>query len=160
MKMFKIAIIIAVLAALAGIGAAVGVAINPGMIASILGIQAGGSVQGSFEAEGGSLGTWKFVPDQCLSGEPQGFFGIFLTKKNDQDHLVKIIKDQVTGKLSLVIKIPGTDKARLINSCKQLDGTIHRTDTRFNKVWVLAGSIDVSCPSEHFRGKVMFANCH
>ena len=60
----------------------------------------------------------------------------------------------------LTVKIPGTDKARVIRSCKKLDGRVQRTSTRVNYIWSVAGSLEVECPGERLSGRVTFSNCH
>lgn len=159
-KTIKIAIAIAILAGLAGIGVGVVASVHPELIAGLLGISVGGDVQGSFEASGGELGNWKFTPDSCASGEPRGFFGVLLYNKGDNDHVIKVFKQPDSGKIVLAVKIPGSDKARILQSCKRLEDSVHRTSTRFNKVWEMAGQIDIDCPAEHFRGRATFDHCH
>jgi len=160
-----IGLTLGILGALLGITVAVIAAVNPQFLASMFGLSAKAlgiqpKVEGTFSADGGTLGTWTFQPDLCVSGERQGYFGVLLTKKGDSTHFVKVAQDPTTGKAVLTVRIPGTDKTQILRSCKLLTSSVTRTNTRVNRIWSVQGTVQVDCPTAHFKGKATFANCH
>jgi hypothetical protein len=116
-------------------------------------------VSGEFTASGGALGQWTFKPDKCSSGERDGFFGVWLTKKGDKDHWVKVAKNPATGQFVVTVRIPGTDKGQVFKKCKVLDGSVVRTNTRVNRIWALNGNVKIDCPQK-FKGTATFKMCH
>jgi len=160
-----IGLTIGIIGALLGIAVAIVAAINPQFLASMFGLSAKAlgiepKVEGTFSADGGTLGACTFQPDLCVSGERQGYFGVLLTKKGDAAHFVKVAQDPTTGKTVVTVRIPGTDKAQILRSCKSLTSTVTRTNTRVNRIWSVEGVVQVDCPEAHFKGKATFAHCH
>ena len=114
---------------------------------------------GEFQATGEKLGEWTFKPDRCRSGERQGFFGVWLTKKGDNDHGVKVAKNPATGNFVVTVKIPGSDQGQVIQKCKELKGSIVRTNTRVNHIWALKGQVAIDCPGK-IKGQATFNMCY
>ena len=115
---------------------------------------------GEFVASGGELGEWTFKPNKGNSGQRQGFLGVWLKKKGDKKHFVKVAKDPATGKTVVTVGIPGTKKGLVLKSCKVLKSTIRKTNTTINDIRCVEGSVEVDCPSAKFKGKAKFENCH
>jgi hypothetical protein len=115
---------------------------------------------GSFEATGGKLGKWTFKPDKCFSGQRQGYFGVLLKRDGDKKHFIKVAKEPATGKTVVTVGIPGTDKGLILKKCKVLKSNVQRTNTTINDIRCLKGSVEIDCPSAHFKGKAKFDNCH
>jgi hypothetical protein len=154
----KIGIGIGIAGAVIGVGVAILASLSPETLFSMTGMSS--EVSGSFEATGGQVGTWKLEPDRCKSGERDGFFGVWLSKKGDSEHWVKVAKDPTTGKNVVTVKIPNTQKARVFRKCKVLSASVRRTNTRVNRIWVVKGNVEIDCPDEGFKGKVTFDNCY
>lgn len=154
----NIGVIIAIGGAAVGVAVAVVATTSPGTLFKACGLQT--RVNGKFEARGEQIGNFTFEPDRCRSGERQGFFGVFLFKKGDSDHFVKVARNPATDQTVVSVKIPGTDKMRVLTTCKVLTSEIHRTNTRVNKIWVVKGSVQVDCPTESFKGQATFDNCY
>jgi hypothetical protein len=117
-------------------------------------------VHGALHASGEAIGTWTLTPDDCQSGEHQGFFGVSLFSKADTRLGVSIIKDPTRGYL-VDANIPGSDRALTFENCP-IRGDVHRTSSRVNDIWNVSGSIDVACSTDDaaISGHVEFAGCH
>ena len=154
----KIGMAVGIGGAVVGVVVAILAVASPGTLFKACGLAP--KVKGTFEAKGGHIGSFTFEPNHCRSGERQGFFGVYLFKKGDNDHFVKVARNPATGKTAVSVKIPGTDKMRVMTTCKVLTANMHRTNTRVNKIWVMKGSVNVDCPSENFKGQATFDNCY
>jgi hypothetical protein len=113
-------------------------------------------VSGELKARG-ELGDWTFTPDDCSSGQPEGFFGVEL-RSESESRRIRFAKDAVRGGL-LTIEEGGVSP-RVIqgNTCKSFELTVERTSTTVNDVRVLDGKATVDC--ETMSGSVTFEGCH
>ena len=161
----KVGMWLGIAGAVVGVTVAIIAAVSP---ETLFGIMTGGKsvksmmpkskVSGEFTASGKALGQWTFKPNTCKSGEREGFFGVWLTKKGDKDHWVKVAKNPATGKPVVTVRIPGTDKGQVFQKCKVLKSSMVRTNTRVNRIWALKGNVEIDCP-EKFKGKATFEMC-
>jgi len=114
---------------------------------------------GEFTASGETLGEWTFKPNHCRSGERDGFFGVWLTNKEDKDHWVKVAKNPTNNQMVVTVKIPNTDKGKVFQECKVLNGSVVRTNTKVNTIWAVQGKLKIDCKDE-FKGSANFEMCY
>jgi hypothetical protein len=127
-------------------------------------------VSGSLSA-GEDLGGWEFTPDDCGSGQLQGFFGVELTAKDAPGVRIRFAHDAVRGNLAIVEHVgprPGkvvpnglaTSQRTTIASdgCRKFELTVARTNTSINDVRVVEGTANLDCDA--LSGSVTFAGCH
>jgi len=111
-----------------------------------------GKLQGS-----GELADWKLAPDECISGEREGFGGVVLTG-GSRGHALRVVNDPVKGTLLVVVR-PGHDNLVLDKSaCSRFDVRTLRSNTNINDVWAIDGHARFECPA--LRGKLEFEGCH
>jgi len=127
-----------------------------GMIALFLFI-ASTEVAGRLQATG-SLGTWSFEPDDCNSGQLEGFAGVVLKSSKDPGRIVRVVRDPVRGSL-IVVAIPGKPN-HVVSSetCPRLSIDVRRGNTNINEVWTQDGKVALEC--KELSGTVTFAGCH
>jgi len=128
------------------------------------------SIEGSIHAEGPRVGKWKLNPDRCSSGEREGFFGVYISTK-EEGKWAKVMKDPATGKMMVTVPLHGEgesgDHGVILRDCKVLEGNVERTNTRVNRIWMVKGKIKLDCELKHkdgkkgrVWGKVVFQRCH
>jgi hypothetical protein len=115
-------------------------------------------VAGTFQSSASPLGSWTFSPNQCQSGEHQGFFGVLLHAEGDTAHSVRIARE-ATGQTIVTVAIPGSDRAMVLRDCQVLRADLRRSNTSLNEIWGMEGSVEVSCPEAGFSGSAIFGNC-
>jgi hypothetical protein len=105
-----------------------------------------------------SLGTWAFEPDDCSSGQLEGFGGVTLKSSKDPGRVVRVIRDPVRGSL-VVVASPGKPN-HIISSetCPRLSIDVRRGNTNINDVWTQDGKVALEC--KELKGSVTFAGCH
>ena len=134
------------------------------------GARGGGALEGSIEADGSVLGAWTLVPDSCVSGQRQEFYGVILLDSEDERLQIKVVVDPLEG-LALVATIPegcepgGLCEAVVIRAseCEGLHGDVRRdTSISTNSIWHMEGWVDVECRigDGHLRGAIEFSACH
>jgi hypothetical protein len=132
----------------------------PLLIAGILGLffmAANTEVSGRLQASG-ALGSWIFEPDDCVSGQREGFGGVVLTASKHPERVVRVVKDPVRGQL-VVVASPGKPNHVLSGeSCSRLDASAERTSTNINDIWVVDGKMTLECGD--LSGSVAFEGCH
>lgn len=132
----------------------------PLLIAGIIGLFFMGmstEVSGKLSASG-ALGSWVFEPDDCVSGQREGFGGVVLTASKQPEHVVRVVKDPVRGQL-VVVASPGKPNHVLSGqSCSRLEASAERTSTNINDIWVVDGRMTLECSD--LSGSVTFAGCH
>ena len=144
-------------------GAASGAALTfviPALIASIVGLFlfiAGTDVSGRLQA-GGALGSWTFEPDDCVSGQREGFGGVVLNSSAHRERVVRIVRDPVRGGLIVVASAGRPNHVLSGESCKRLDVAVERTNTNINDIWAVDGSVTLEC--NDLSGSVVFKGCH
>ncbi len=103
------------------------------------------------------LGSWTFQPDDCGSGQLEGFAGVVLSSSKDSGTEVRLIKDPVKGTL-VVVTAQGARKVLEPAQCPVFLVNVERTSTQVNDVWSMQGTSTLDCPG--LRGAVSFAGCH
>lgn len=127
-------------------------------------------IEGDLHAKGPRVGTWKLTPDRCVSGEREGFFGVYLST-GEKGKWVKVVKEPATGQMMVTVPLHGegesSDSGVVLRDCKVLEGNIVRTNTRVNRIWMVNGKIKLDCELKHKEGEkgrvwgeVVFQNCH
>jgi hypothetical protein len=114
-------------------------------------------VSGRLRASG-SLGTWVFEPDDCTSGQREGFGGVVLTASKHRDRVVRVVQDPVRGGVVVVAAKGLPNHVLSVESCTRLDANVERTTTNINDIWVVDGSVSLEC--RELSGSVTFAGCH
>lgn len=112
-------------------------------------------VSGRLDASG-KLGSFSFAPDDCTSGERDGFGGVSLTQKGSST-IVRVVNDPIKGKLIVVVRPGATNQVLDGSTCSAFELDAHRTDTNINDVWVVEGAMKVAC--SELSGSVEFAGC-
>ena len=114
-------------------------------------------VSGRLQA-GGVLGSWVFEPDECNSGQHEGFGGVTLGVSSEPGRKVRIVRDPVRGNL-VVIAEPGKPNHVISSeSCPRLVVNVRRGNTNINDVWTQDGNASLECAE--LTGSVKFAGCH
>lgn len=127
-----------------------------GMLALFL-FMASTDVAGRLQASD-SLGTWSFQPDDCSSGQLEGFGGVSLTSSKDRGRVVRVIRDPVRGNL-VVVASPGKPNYVISSeTCPRLSIDVRRGNTNINDVWTQDGKVTLEC--QELSGTVTFAGCH
>lgn len=104
------------------------------------------------------LGSWTFQPDDCSSGQLEGFAGVVLSSSKDPGRAVRLIKDPVKGTL-MVLSTPGSKNQVFdADQCPVFLINVERSNTQVNDVWSMQGTSTFDCPG--LRGAVSFAGCH
>lgn len=143
-------------------GASSGVAmvfVVPLLIAGILGLfflMASSEVKGRFQAKG-ALGAWELVPDDCSSGQREGFSGVVLTAKN-QARVLRVVRDPIRGNLVVVASDGKPNQVLSADSCARFQVNVTRTNTSINDIWVVDGSLTLECGD--LSGSATFEGCH
>lgn len=114
-------------------------------------------VSGSLRASG-TLGSWVFEPDDCTSGQRDGFGGVTLTASAQPGHVVRVVRDPVRGNLVVVASQGRPNHVLNGNGCARFDMAVQRTSTKINDIWAVDGSLTVEC--EELSGAVTFEGCH
>lgn len=108
-------------------------------------------------------GSWSVAPDDCFSGERQGFFGVDLLEGDDQGRIVRIVLDPIDGYV-LKMNAPERDYALVVgpdDGCARWDFLVERTNTRVNNVWEVRGHANVTCdlPDLEIHADLSFSAC-
>jgi hypothetical protein len=132
----------------------------PAFIAAMLGLfylVARTEVSGRLNAKG-ALGSWAFEPDDCTSGQREGFGGVVLTASAQPERLVRVVRDPVRGNLVVVATKGQPNHVQTGGSCARFDVNAERTSTNINDIWVVDGSLSIEC--SELSGSVKFEGCH
>jgi hypothetical protein len=132
----------------------------PVFIAGMLGLffmMANTEVSGRLQASG-ALGSWVFEPDDCVSGQREGFGGVVLTASKAPERVVRVVKDPVRGQLIVVASSGKPNHVLSGESCSRLDASAERTSTNINDIWVVDGKATLECNG--LSGSVTFEGCH
>lgn len=114
-------------------------------------------VSGRLQASG-ALGSWTFEPDDCDSGQLEGFNGVTLVSSARRGLRIRVVRDAVRGNL-LVVAMPGEPNHVIsTESCPSLRVDVRRGDTNINEVWTQNGSATLECAE--LSGSVKFEGCH
>jgi hypothetical protein len=114
-------------------------------------------VSGRLQASG-VLGSWTFEPDDCDSGQHEGFGGVILKSSSGGGRQVRIVRDPVRGNL-VVVAAPGKPNHVISSeSCPRLVINVRRGNTNINDVWAQEGNATLECAE--LSGSVKFEGCH
>jgi hypothetical protein len=114
-------------------------------------------VSGQLRASG-ALGSWTFAPDDCISGQREGFGGVVLTASSQPGRLVRVVRDPVRGSLVVVADSERANHVLSADRCAGLVANVNRTSTNINDIWVVEGNVALEC--EELSGSVKFEGCH
>ncbi|HEX6277637.1 MAG TPA: hypothetical protein VFZ53_31560 [Polyangiaceae bacterium] len=114
-------------------------------------------VSGQLRASG-SLGSWTFEPDDCVSGQREGFGGVVLTASAEPGRVVRVVRDPVRGSVVVVAERGRPNHVLAGDGCAGLVANVERTSTNINDIWVVEGNVALECPE--LGGTVTFAGCH
>jgi len=140
-------------------GVALALAI-PLLIAGTVGLfllAASSEVSGRLQAAGG-LGTWSFDPDECNSGQHEGFGGVILKSSKNPEQVVRVVRDPVRGNLVVVASPGKPNHVITVETCPQLVVNVRRGNTNINDIWTQDGNLALEC--NELSGKVTFEGCH
>lgn len=143
----------------AGAGSGVGLLVVVLVVASLglFFLIANTSVEGTLQGSG-ELADWKRTPDECVSGQREGFGGVELTFKRSRGYALRVVNDPVKGALLVVVR-PGHDNLVLDKTtCSKFDLRTVRGNTNVNDIWAVDGHARFECPV--LRGKLEFEGCH
>lgn len=114
-------------------------------------------VSGRLQAAG-ALGAWTFEPDDCSSGQLEGFAGVVLESSKTPGQVVRVVRDPVRGNLVVVASSGKPNQVISAETCPRLVVNVRRGNTNINEVWTQDGSVALECPE--LSGKVTFEGCH
>jgi hypothetical protein len=140
-------------------GAALALAV-PVMVAGSVGLfflMAKPDVAGQLQARQ-PVGSWQFMPDDCISGQREGFGGVTLTSSQTPERSVRLINDPVKGPVLVVVEQGSKNRAFEADACKVLMIHVERSNTQINNVWAMQGTSTLECPG--LSGSFAFAGCH
>lgn len=127
-----------------------------GIIALFL-FMASTEVSGRLQAAD-NLGTWAFEPDDCNSGQTEGFGGVILKSAKEPGRVVRVVRDPVRGNL-VVVASPGKPNHVISpETCPRMSIDVRRGNTNINDVWTQDGKVTLEC--KELSGTVTFAGCH
>lgn len=139
--------------------------IRAGLVA-VLGCSAAcaSSAEGSLRSTGAPLGDWELTPDECHSGELEGFFGVDLVDSSRPGRFVRIVKEPLAG---YAVALPNArDGGHGIidgRGCELYDVRVVGTNTFINDVRALDGHLRLRCRfagGGSVEGSVTFETCH
>ena len=114
-------------------------------------------VSGALQVSG-PLASWTFKPDDCASGQHEGFGGVTLSSSGSPDRAVRVVMDPVKGML-VVVKSPGQKNQVLdADHCPVFQVHVERSSTNINDVWGMQGTSTLECPG--LKGAVSYAGCY
>lgn len=115
------------------------------------------SVSGRLQAAD-VLGNWVFEPDDCDSGQLEGFAGVVLKSSKARGRVVRVVRDPVRGSLVVVAVSGKPNHVISAETCPQLVVNVHRGNTNINDVWTQDGNVGLTC--KELSGTVSFEGCH
>jgi hypothetical protein len=132
----------------------------PALIAGILllfFLVASTDVSGRLRANG-ALGSWSFEPDDCTSGQREGFGGVVLTAAAHPERVIRVVRDPVRGSLVVVASQGQPNLVLAADSCPRFEVNVERTNTSINEIWAVDGSLTIEC--RDLVGSAVFEGCH
>jgi hypothetical protein len=99
-----------------------------------------------------------FEPDDCSSGQREGFGGVVLTASAQPGRLVRVVRDPVRGNLVVVVSQGQPNHVLSDRECTRFEVNAERTSTNINDVWVVDGSLTIEC--SELTGSATFEGCH
>jgi hypothetical protein len=114
-------------------------------------------VEGSVTLGEGTEAT-TFIPTDCRSGVPRGFFGVELMSDEARGTVVRVVRDPTRGSMLAVERGGGAPQLFGPDACTSLHLNVEQTDTNVNDVWSLRGSARAEC--EGLSVNVRFDGCH
>ena len=105
-----------------------------------------------------ALGTWQFEPDDCDSGQHEGFGGVVLKSAKEPGRVVRVVRDPVRGNLVVVVSPGRPNHVISTETCPRLVINVRRGNTNINDIWTQDGNVSLEC--QELSGAVTFAGCH
>lgn len=107
---------------------------------------------------------WTTTPDECASGQRQGFFGADLRAGGQDDALIRVLLDPRDGPI-LKVNIPGGAQGLTLQpgpSCPRFDLHVERQNSTINDIANVRGHVRVDCDDAELKlqADITFANCH
>ena len=124
-----------------------------GLFLLVSSTEVSGRLQGA-----GALGNFLFEPDDCDSGQLEGFGGVTLKSSKAPGRLVRVVRDPVRGNLVVVASPGAPNHVISIETCPGLVINVRRGNTNINDVWTQDGNVSLQCPE--LTGSVTFEGCH
>ena len=119
--------------------------------------------QGTFTAEGPSIGNWTQHVDSCYSGQNKLYFGAVLRDTAQPKLAIKIVGGNPND-AQLSIDAPQQSYAVVFTraDCTRLDLDLYQGGSTYNGVRNIKGSIAFDCSSDnsHVYGQATLSNCH
>jgi hypothetical protein len=103
---------------------------------------------------------WSTTPDECVSGERQGFFGVDMRAGGSDAALVRVILDERDGAV-VQLNVPGTDHALFVHHrsvCARFDVHVERAGNGVD----MRGHVRLECDDPGFalQADITFERCH
>jgi hypothetical protein len=99
--------------------------------------------------------------DDCMSGEPEGFFGVELVSTN-APAVLRVTEDPIEGTRARITR-SGKTATFTAAGCSVLQARIAKTGTKINGTTLLDGEVTVDCrdgDGASYAGIVSFSSCH
>jgi hypothetical protein len=119
------------------------------------------SLQGSFTAKGGKLGTWTVTPSRCLDGKERGFEGMLFVFDEGP---VKELRIDTSRKKHNTLSVHLDDESGSVvqlreRDCQSIRGETHVSNRTLNgrPMRRLRGNLRIICPG--LEGQATFDGC-
>ncbi len=133
--------------------------------AALLGGGCSNELQGALTADYKAGGKqWTTTPDECASGQRQGFFGVDMRAGQSDDTLIRVILDPKDGPI-LKVNVPGGSQGITLKqgpTCSRFDVHVERQSSTINDITNVRGHVRVDCEDAELKlgADLTFANCH
>ena len=114
-------------------------------------------VSGTLQASA-PVGSWSFAPDDCSSGQLEGFAGVTLTSEKEPGRALRLINDPVKGKLVVLMDPGAKNQVFTAEQCPLFLVDVYRSTSQINGVWSMYGDTSLHCPG--LQGRLSYAGCH
>lgn len=135
------------------------------MIVAVLLCGCGNVLQGSLTADWKEQGKHlSITPDECESGERNGFFGVDMWTQGSEAVHIRAILDPKDGAL-VKLDLPDVDPPLTLTrggNCELLDFHVERQGSRTNNIAHVRGHLKLDCaePGLTLQADISFADCH
>lgn len=134
------------------------------MAATILLGGCGNLLQGSLTADWPQDSHVTITPDECESGERNGFFGVDMWTAGNEEAHIRGILDAKDGPV-VKLDIPGLDQQVTLTAaskCELFEFHVERQDARTNHIQHVRGHLRLDCNESGLAlaGDISFADCH
>ena len=125
----------------------------------------GSLLQGSLTADWPAQGkTLSITPDECESGERNGFFGVDMSTQGVEGAHIRAISDPKDG-ATVKLDLPGLDQTLTLTpggNCEVLELKVSRQGSRTNNIYHVQGHLRLECSEAGvtLKADISFADCH